>query len=49
MLPQDGQKRAAPEISLPQAGQFIIGAEYITACLDTQTQPTDQFDFDFLI
>jgi hypothetical protein len=30
-LPQEGQKRAAPGTSLPQAGQFMIVAEYITA------------------
>jgi len=29
-LPQEGQKRAAPETSLPQAGQLMIAAKYIT-------------------
>jgi hypothetical protein len=29
-LPQEGQKRAAPGTSLPQAGQLIIAAQYIT-------------------
>ena len=30
-LPQEGQKRAAPETSFPQAGQLMIAGEYITA------------------
>jgi hypothetical protein len=30
-LPQEEQKREAPETSLPHAGQIMIGAEYITA------------------
>jgi hypothetical protein len=30
-LPQEEQKREEPDTSLPQAGQFMIGAEYITA------------------
>jgi hypothetical protein len=30
-LPHEGQKRAVPETSLPQAGQLMIAAEYITA------------------
>ena len=29
-LPHDGQKRAEPGTSLPQVGQIIIAAEYIT-------------------
>ncbi len=30
-LPQEGQKRAVPGTALPQAGQLMIAAEYITA------------------
>jgi hypothetical protein len=34
-LPQEGQKRAGPGTSLPQAGQLMIVAEYITARFQT--------------
>jgi hypothetical protein len=36
-LPQEGQKRAAPATSLPQAGQIMVVAEYITARFQAPT------------
>ena len=36
-LPHEGQKRAVPGTALPQAGQLMIAAEYITARFEAQT------------
>jgi hypothetical protein len=36
-MPQEGQKRAVPGTALPQAGQLMIAAEYITARFQAQT------------
>jgi hypothetical protein len=37
-LPHEGQKRAAPGTSLPQAGQLMVGREYITGRLKASTR-----------
>jgi hypothetical protein len=39
--PQEVQERAAADTSLPQVGQFMIAAEYITATLQTLAAQND--------